>query len=238
MLYLKYRIDDQTTEDRMLPVHKVFDFGRTRFCQYLIGYNTEKGKFLAIDGRIQSTESEFMEYHKELLFHIPKVTEEKKALVLGSGEGVTGSLLSEKGYMVDQVDCDGVLIRSIEKHLRDWIAPIKTPNTITTYIYDAYDWLNHAIENELEYDVVVFDLTEPNVASEDCYSIDIIEKINKVLKPSGHFAFQDGSIYDPEPIMSGLVADANIKEILKVKETFISESKKAEWQFQTIIKGE
>ncbi len=241
MLNLHYSIDDKTKEMRVLPLQKIHAFQRTRFGQFLIAENTEKGKFLAIDGRIQTTESEYEEYHTQLLANIPEG--KGKALVLGAGEGITGAMLSNKGYEVHAVDVDGVLIKACEKHLSDWIRPIKTPQKITTYIYDAIDFLDHLIEATddwqlrdvagSKYDVVVFDLTEPNVASEDCYSADLLDKVKKVMKPGAIFAYQNGSIYDENPVMDELLSKYEKEQL---QETV---SEQAEWKFGSIrFKGE
>lgn len=231
MLTLNYFIDDNTTEMRVLPLTKIHAYQRSRYCQFLIAENRDKGKFLAIDGRIQTTESEYMDYHGKMLVNVPHRLDGKpgKALVLGAGEGVTGALLSQYGYEVDAVDIDGVLQKAIQEHLSDWIRPIKTPNKIVTYIYDAFDFLEYVHDKELKYgyDVVVFDLNEPNVASEDCYSADLIKKVKSVLNPGGLFVYQNGSIYDQNPIMDEIIGD----EAETKKE---SVSKIAEWKFSTI----
>lgn len=229
MLNLHYMIDDTTTEMRVLPVKTVHAFKRSRYCQFLIAENRDKGKFLAIDGRIQSTEQEYMDYHERMLEHVPRLDTPGSALVLGAGEGVTGALLSSYGYEVDAVDIDGVLIKAIQEHMSDWIAHIKTPNRITTYIYDAFDFLEYVHDKELkyEYDVVVFDLTEPNVASEDCYSEDLIKKVKAVLKKDGIFVYQNGSVYDKDPIM-----DQVLEGHIETQEESIS--KISEWKFKTI----
>lgn len=238
---MHYQIDDVTTETRVLPIQKVHAFQRTRFCQFLIAENREKGKFLAIDGRIQTTEKEYEEYHSQLLANVPEGS--GRALVLGAGEGITGAMLSNKGYEVHAVDVDGVLIKACQEHLSDWIMGIKTPNKITTYIYDAMDFLDHLIDSTDEfqlqelagekYDVVVFDLNEPNVASEDCYSTDLIDKVIKVMKKDAIFAYQNGSVYDQDPVMDQVLSKYEKEQL---QET-ISET--AEWKFGAIrFKGE
>lgn len=241
MLNMHYMIDDNTNEMRVLPISKIHAFQRTRYCQFLIAESRDKGKFLAIDGRIQTSESEYEEYHTQLLANIPESN--GRALLLGAGEGVTGAMLSAKGYTVDAVDIDGILIKNCEEHLADWIRPYKVKNKITTYIYDAMDFLDHiASSNDdfqlrdvvgVKYDVVVFDLTEPNVASENCYSTDLIDKIKKVINPGAIFAYQNGSVYDKDPIMDR-VLEKYEKEVLQ--ETI---SELAEWKFGAIrFKGD
>lgn len=236
MLNLHYFIDDNTNEMRVLPVRKVHAFQRTRFCQLLIAENTEKGKFLAIDGRIQTSEAAYEEYHTQLLANIPEYS--GRALLLGAGQGVAAAMLSKKGYTVDAVDIDGILIKACEDHLADWIRPYKIKNKITTYIYDAMDFLDHIASSTTDfqmrdvvgkkYDVVVFDLTESGVASESCYSSDLIDKVKKVMVPGGIFAYQNGSIYGESPIMDR-VLEKYEKEVLQ--ETI---SENAEWKFGSI----
>lgn len=231
MLNLHYQIDDNSTEMRVLPLTKIYAYQRSRYCQFLIAENRDKGKFLAIDGRIQTTEKEYMDYHERMLENVPKreINNPGKALVLGAGEGVTGALLSNYGYEVDAVDIDGVLIKAVQEHLGNWIRHIETPFKITTYIYDAFDFLEYVHDKKLKYnyDVVVFDLTEPNVASEDCYSKELIEKVKSVLNHGGHFVYQNGSIYDENPILDEIIED----EFDTKKESI---SKIAEWKFSTI----
>lgn len=233
MLNFHYKIDDSTNETRIDPIKKVYEYKRSRFCQFLIAESTLKGKFLAIDGRVQTTEHEYMDYHEKLLQNVSRDDSKgKRALVLGAGEGITGALLSNYGYEVDAVDCDGVLIKAIQEHLSDWIVNIETPKKITTYIYDAFDFLEHVHSEENRYDVVVFDLTEPNVASEDCYSKDLIEKIKSVLKPDGVFCYQNGSMYEGS-VVEPLFEDYKIEQLEE------SVSKIAEWKFGAIkFKGE
>lgn len=238
MVNLHYMIDDETTEMRVLPLKTIHTYKRSRYCQFLIAENRDRGKFLAIDGRIQSTEQEYMDYHEKLLEHVPNRTEIRetgrdcptgKALVLGAGEGVTGALLSNYGYDVDAVDIDGVLIKEIEKYLGDWTAHIEKKCKITTYIYDCFDFLEYVHDKELryDYDVVVFDLNEPNSASEDAYSQDLIKKVKAVLKPGGLFVYQNGSIYQENPIM-----DEIVRGQWETEES--STSRVAEWNFKTI----
>lgn len=233
MIHLHYKIDDDTSETRVIPLSKVYACQRSRYCQFVIAENREIGKFLAIDGRIQSSEYDYMDYHTKLLENVPIRDKPGKALVLGAGEGVTGALLSSYGYEVDAVDVDGVLIRQIEMHMGDWIRQIKTPNRITTYIYDAVDYLEHLVDEDKKYDVVVFDLTEPNVASEECYKKDFLNRIKNVLTPNGLFVFQAGSVHQDEYVLTELMSDGMVNEI----QTSVSDI--AEWVFgTTTFKGE
>lgn len=231
MLNFHYKLDEYSDETRVMPVKKVHAFGRSRYCQFLIAEAKDIGKFLAIDGRMEFTEHSYADYHNMLLKNVPTNTfaDPKKALVLGSGSGITSALLSCYGYEVDAVDVDGVLIKAIQEHLSDWAQEIETPHKITTYIYDVFDFLEYVHDKELKYnyDVVVFDVNEPNVASEDCYSKDLIDKIKSVLNPGGVFAYQNGSIENENSIIDDLVEDE-----YETCEESVSEI--AEWKFSTI----
>jgi spermidine synthase len=241
MLTLNYMIDDKTNEMRVLPLTKIYAYQRSRFCQFLIAESRDKGKFLAIDGRIQTTEKEYMDYHEKLLYHIPGLdkridTPEKNALVLGAGEGITGSMLCSMGYNVDAVDVDGVLIKAIQEHLSDWTRQFKPKGKMTTYIYDAVDFMEHIKESEdKKYDVVVFDLTEPGIASEDCYGHETMKTIFSVMKDGAVFAYQNGSLYDKDPVMDKVIEESKEKYIFQVEDELGSESKIAEWKFKTLI---
>lgn len=222
MLNLFHVKEDDPFATVILPIKKVYEYKRSRYCQFLIAENTELGKFLAIDGKIELTQNTYASYCDTMFEYIPASTNAGKALVLGSGIGLASAFLSSLGYEVDAVDVDGVMLKALDEHFRDWKHGINTPNRITTYIYDAFDYLEylHGKEMNYNYDVIISDINDVSIASEECFNKEYIEKLKAILNPDGIFVYRGNDVIDD--LMNDF-QDVDIK---------LSESDK--WTFNTI----
>ena len=201
MIYARL-VDDEYNSENYLKIKKLYDYKKTPYQELMVCEVCMHGKVLFIDNRIQSDQHTQERYHRDLVLKITPDPLMNKALVIGAGEGITTDLLLKQGYNVTAIDIDKELIEMARKHLSDWNNKIyDRTDEFELIIDDALNYLSNCKDNSFDY--VVFDLTEPENASEAAYTEKFIDDIHKVLKPGGCFSFQNGGITQ-EPIIENL----------------------------------
>lgn len=166
--------------------------GQTRFQQMELWQSVDHGKLLLLDGELQSaTKDEFI-YHETLVHPaLARVDEARTALILGGGEGGTlRELLRAKTLeRATMVDIDGEVVELCKKVLPEQSdGAFDDPRTILE-IGDARHFME---ETDLLYDVIVSDLTEPNIKelSNSLFSVDAFRLIQSRLASGGVFSLQ------------------------------------------------
>ena len=154
MLMFTYQIDERVDEIRMIEITKVI----AKQDNWMIAESPGIGKFLSIGNSIQTSEKDYVDYHIKLLANIPSVPadEQKFALVLGAGEGVTGSMLSYYGYHVTEVDKEPLIYEACKQYL-GWYQDYEPIGKKRFVPGDGQTILE---ENDMTYDVIVLDYNE------------------------------------------------------------------------------
>ncbi len=172
-----------------IPIREIIYYGKTKFQEVLIAKNERLGTFLALDGDIQSSEIDEFIYH-EALVHPAMITHPnpEKILLLGGGEGspVKEILKHPSVKHVDWVDIDGELVELCRKYLPySWKG---NDPRVSFYAMDGFEFIERAIEEGRKYDIIIYDLIEPEDGSDladRLYSRETYEKLKNLLSEGG-----------------------------------------------------
>lgn len=189
--------DSFTADD--LQAHRIsrtIVTARTKYQQVEILENDTLGRFLVLDGKMQSAESDESIYH-EALVHPAMVSHERprSVLILGGGEGATlrEALRYRTVDRVTMVDIDAELVDLCRRHLTRWHqGAFENPRT-KLLCMDAWQFL---AETPDRFDVIVSDVTDlidEGLAS-DLYTEDFYRLVDRCLSPGGYFSSQALSI--------------------------------------------
>lgn len=141
--------------------------GKSPYCDIVIAKSPVYGKVLFLDNEIQSAELDEAIYHEHLVHpilnaqaHIPR----KKILIVGGGEAATArealKWSEESVAEVYWVDIDGALVELCRRHL-GW-ADDAVYNNPRLHFY-AQDIRSFLAQCEIQFDVIVLDLPDPDV---------------------------------------------------------------------------
>lgn len=188
----------------------------------LIATNPYLGSFLALDGRMQSSEWDEYIYH-EALVHPAMVTSYpvRNVLIIGNGEGcVTREVLKYKSVKsVDWVDLDKQVI-DICKHKLPYAWKGNDKRVHMSYV-DGYDFMNNAIKNGIRYDVILMDLTEYSERtplSNKLFSSKALKSIKLLLTKKGSLVTQCVNVLEGGRVVRGNVPPL-INKSFKYKKT-------------------
>lgn len=178
-------------------VKRVIAEGKTAFSEYLFFESEVHGVCIALDGDIQSCESDEAMYH-EALVHPAMLLHPnpKTVLIMGGGEGATArEVLSHKGVeKVVMIDIDEEFVELCKKHINSWGDSAFRDERLELHFMDINEYLAQTTEM---FDVVIGDLVdvsdwESEVAS--LYSTQMYEKVKRVLTPNAIVATQAGAL--------------------------------------------
>lgn len=134
---------------------------RSAFQHIHIAQNPEVGKFLMLDGNLQSASADSFIYH-ECLVHPAMLAHPapRKVAVLGGGEGATirEVLRYPEVEKVVMVELDPMVIELCRRHIPEMCGDAFEDPRLELIIGDAWDWLTR---QKAEWDVIISDLTEP-----------------------------------------------------------------------------
>jgi len=122
-------------------------------------------KMLFLDGTLQSTLRDEVIYHNALVHPLMDTLQSKDAiLILGGGEGATAREVLRwskvKGVMM--VDYDKELVEFVRVNGPEWSCGAFHDKRLTILFHDAWAF----VKTGLEYDGVIIDLTDPDLATE------------------------------------------------------------------------
>ena len=122
-------------------------------------------KMLFLDGTLQSTLRDEVIYHNALVHPLLDTLQTKdNILILGGGEGATAREVLRwtkvKGVMM--VDYDKELVDFMKYHGPEWSMGAFHDPRLTVLFHDAWAF----VKTGLEYDGVIIDLTDPDLATE------------------------------------------------------------------------
>ena len=177
------------------------------------------GNILMLDDCFMITEKCSDHYHDECLRLIDLKNNKMKVLIIGGGDfGLVKKISKEKSFSkIDVVEIDDKIINTCKKYFKNnfkFNSSIK--NKVSIYIDDGYEWVKK--KNNLKYDVIIIDCTDPNPIAKKLYSNIFYKNINYILKKDGVFIQQSGSpIIDYKKIIKPTIKklkNNNFKKII------------------------
>ncbi len=189
---------DSEYEVHATGVLKVLYRGKSRFQRIEVLDLYKYGKSLIIDGRIQSSERFEWIYH-EALVHPAMVThpEPSRVLVIGGGEGATAREVLRHGCVdeVHMVDIDAEVVAVCRDLLPSMNEGVFEDPRFSLIVSDGRRFLE-TLREEVKYDVIVVDATEPSEGSPSwiLYTKEFYEAANRALTPNGVLVTQAGGL--------------------------------------------
>lgn len=202
-------VDQDSPADLLaLKKDRVLAQGQTPFQTYEIFENSQWGKVLMLDGRLQSAEVDEFVYH-EALVH-PALTahpDPRRVLVLGGGEGATlrEVLRHPQVSRAVMVDLDGELVETCRKWLPTFHQGAFDEARATLVFADGRAWL--AEQRDGSFDAIIVDLPEPleEGPASLLFTREMYRLVRRKLRPGGLVAVQSGS----GNLFGRLLADIN-----------------------------
>ena len=165
--------------------------GNTDFQHVEIFENEALGRVMALDGIVQTTESDEFVYH-EMLVHVAAFAlgEMRNVLIIGGGDGgVLREVLRHPVERATLVDIDGQVIalsKAFMPALSDGAFDDARANVI---VGDGVKFVN---ETEEKYDLVIVDSTDPVGPGEGLFTRAFYRRCESILAPRGVVVTQNG----------------------------------------------
>lgn len=155
------------------------------------------GQMLFLDGILQSTTRDEIIYHNALVHPLMDVIQTKNhILILGGGEGATArEVLRWNVQSVTMVDYDNELVSLMKIQGNKWSQGAFYDRRLKVYYNDAWEFMKRAVENKLQYDAIILDLTDPDIFKDKW--LDLLTMVIQCLRiTSGGFVMNAG-LYMP-----------------------------------------
>jgi spermidine synthase len=202
-------VDQDSPVDLMaLKREKVLARGKTAFQYYEIFENSQWGRTLMLDDRLQSAELDEFVYH-EALVHPALVAhpDPRRVLILGGGEGATlrEVLRHPPVSQAVMVDLDGELVEVCRRWLPSFHQGAFDDSRVLLVHADGRAWL--AEQPDGSFEVIIVDLPEPLEVGPASllFTREMYEIVRRKLAPGGLMSVQSGS----GSIFGHLMADIN-----------------------------
>jgi spermidine synthase len=165
---------------------------RTKYQQVEIFENDGVGRFLVLDGKMQSAQSDEFIYHEALvhpamIFHAMPRT----VLILGGGEGATlrEVLRHPTVERAVMVDIDEELVGLCRRYLPSWHEGALENPRAEVHHMDAWEYLR---DSKARFDVIISDVTDfvSDGLASALYSQEFYALVAQALAPGGYFACQ------------------------------------------------
>lgn len=151
------------------------------------------GHALRIDGAFMTSEREEFFYH-EALVHPAAIAHPKprRALIIGGGDGGAAEELLKHPDMerVVLAELDGEVVDIAKKYLTSIHHDVFSDSRLETKIGDGFAFVRNTDER---FDLVILDLTDPDVSSASLYSAAFFTMCRRILKPGGALTLHIGS---------------------------------------------
>jgi spermidine synthase len=165
---------------------------KSKFQKIEIFENSELGRILVLDGKIQlSTKYEFI-YHEMLVHPAMLCYNEKpeRVLIIGGGDG--GALREVIKHPVKEIfliDIDKKVIQVSQKYLPSVSKGAFKDKRVKIFFKDAFKFLDNYYEF---FDIIIDDLTDPSGPSLPLWGEIFYKKVLKALKKNGITSIQAG----------------------------------------------
>lgn len=159
------------------------------------------GKVLRLDGHFMTSEGEEFFYH-ECLVHPAAIAHPapRQALVVGGGDGGAVEELLKHPSLVEVVvaELDGEVVDAARAHLGAVHRGAFDDPRVALRIGDGFA---HMRETDARYDLVLFDLTDPETPAGPLYSAQAFALARRVLSPGGALVLHLGTpVFEPEQV--------------------------------------
>ncbi len=178
----------------LLPLEDICFQGKTKFNEVVIGLHKEFGKILILNGQIQSAENLEFIYHESIVhlgafYFDPNLHPIENVFIIGGGEGATlREVLKYKSLKnVVMCDIDEELIKICCQYLPSYNNNGKVffnDSRVKLVFEDAFEYL---LTTEDRYDLIIFDVTDPDENSSHLYSVEFFELVKERLQNFGRF---------------------------------------------------
>lgn len=151
-------------------------------------YNTDFGKMLVLDGKIQLIENFERSYH-EMLVHTPMMThhDPKKVLIIGGGDGGTlREVLKHNPESVTMVEIDKGVVDACKEYIG--IDEGALDDKRVRLLFE--DGIKFVKEAEDKFDVLIVDGTDPTPISDSLFTQDFYRNCSRI---SDYFCIQSQS---------------------------------------------
>lgn len=181
----------------LLPIKSVF-LKQSRFQRIEFGENPKYGRCLILDGAIQLAEFDEFIYHEFLVQPAMHIKKGESVLILGGGDGcaVREVLKHRNVKRIVLVDIDGEVVNACRNYLERINEDALKNARVHIIIGDAKKYVDEADE---KFDIVISDITDPDVVGEYFYSKVFVNKCRRLLNKNGVFVTQAGPLSYGEP---------------------------------------
>ncbi len=174
-----------------LAIEEVLYEGHTGFQDIKIMRNRKFGRFMTLDGVVQTTEGDEFVYH-EMFAHVPLLAHGsvKRVLIIGGGDGgLLEEVLKHKVKHVTQVELDGGVVEVSKTYLSSICGQAYDDPRVNLVIGDGAKFV---AETDQIFDVVLVDLTDPIGPGAVLFTREFYGHCKRCLAPGGILVTQDG----------------------------------------------
>ncbi|VFP88492.1 polyamine aminopropyltransferase [Candidatus Erwinia haradaeae] len=164
----------------------------TKHQDLMIFENETLGRILALDGIVQTTESDEFIYH-EMMAHVPLLAHGnvRKVLIIGGGDG---AMLRETSYhknieQITMVEIDSSVIELSKQYLPYHHAGSFHNPRCKIIIDNGVNFVQTTYDR---FDVIISDCPDPIGPGESLYTSEFYQGCHKCLNPGGIFVAQSG----------------------------------------------
>ena len=173
-------------------VQRIVARARSPFQEIVIFENPAYGRVLALDGVIQTTETDEFVYH-EMLTHVPILAHGrvKDVLVIGGGDGgILREVLRHRSVKrATMVEIDGLVVDLCRQHLPS-LSDGAFDDPRAEVLID--DGIKYVTNTDRRFDVIIVDSTDPSGPGEVLFGPKFYKACRKRLKPGGIVVTQNG----------------------------------------------
>lgn len=154
------------------------------------------GRLYRLDGRNMASESDSFICH-EALVHIAGLAHPtlRRALILGGGDGASAAELLKYPAMEEVViaELDPAVIQLTREFLPRLHQGALDDPRVRLEIGDAAAFINQCCTKDGHFDLIIFDLTDPDTAAAPLFSADFFRACQRLLGPQGAISLHLGS---------------------------------------------
>ena len=191
-------VDQQWFQETLYPdwgqrfrIEKVLFEQKTPFFHLIIFENSQFGRVMALDGVIQTTESDEHVYH-EMLTHVPLFAHgnAEQILIIGGGDGgILRETLKHPVQSATMVEIDRAVIDVSQRYLPNHSAGAFDDKRLNLVIDDGARFVT---TDSGFYDVIIVDSTDPLGPGEVLFTQEFYQGCHQRLKPGGILVTQNG----------------------------------------------